>query len=203
MFMFTVTKPGLRQAGTLALCAVCLSGTIAAAVHFTGQGAAVQAAAEASGIETTQDIATYFTGFGFEVDLATAAVDKVKIPKKWDDSFAAFDQVVGESGLSLADYKGKTVEKWTALCPARSDGEKDCYCVLLVYKGKAIGAYLLEKPGGEVTGLLTAAQTSADAADEPGDTAAETAADTGTDQAAAASAEAPPDVLDEDVFPID
>ena len=45
MFMFTVTKPGLRQAGALALCAVCLSGTIAAAVHFTGHGpAAVQAA---------------------------------------------------------------------------------------------------------------------------------------------------------------
>ena len=31
MFMFTVTKPGLRQAGALALCAVCLCGTVAAA----------------------------------------------------------------------------------------------------------------------------------------------------------------------------
>ena len=35
------------------------------------------------GIETTQDIGTYFTGYGFETDLSTAAVDKVKIPKKW------------------------------------------------------------------------------------------------------------------------
>ena len=32
-------------------------------------------------IENTQDIGTYFTGYGFEVDLSTAAVDKVKIPK--------------------------------------------------------------------------------------------------------------------------
>lgn len=79
-------------------------------------------------------------------------MDKVKIPKKWDDSFTAFDQVVGESGMSLADYKGKTVEKWTVLCPALSDGETDCYCVLLVYKAQAIGAYLLEKPSGEVSG---------------------------------------------------
>ena len=81
----------------------------------------------------------------------------MKIPKKWDDSFTAFNQVVGESGLTLADYKGKTVEKWTVLCPARSDGATDTYCVLLVYKAKPVGAYLLEKPSGEVSGLITAA----------------------------------------------
>lgn len=162
MFLFTVTKPGLRQAGALALCAVCLAGTVTAAVRFAG--AAVPAAAGAeTAISTTQDIAGYFTGYGFEVDLATAAVDEVKVPKRWDDSFTAFNQVVGESGLSLADYKGKTVEKWTVLCPALSDGAQDTYCVLLVYKGKAVGAYLLEKPSGEVSGLISAAQTLAEA----------------------------------------
>ena len=45
MFMFTVTKPGLRQAGALALCAVCLCGTVAAAVHFTGDAVTASAAA--------------------------------------------------------------------------------------------------------------------------------------------------------------
>ncbi|MGN0653011.1 MAG: hypothetical protein ACI4KN_08425, partial [Gemmiger sp.] len=54
-----------------------------------------------------------------------------------------------------------------------SDGEKDTYCVLLVYKAKAVGAYLLEKPSGEVTGLVSAAKASADA---ELDVAAETAA---------------------------
>ena len=97
------------------------------------------------------------------MDLSTAAVDKVKIPKKWDDSFSAFNQVVEESGLTLENYKGKTVEKWTALCPTRSDGAQDSYAVLLVYKAQPIGAYLLEKPSGEVTGIVTAAKASADA----------------------------------------
>ena len=142
MFLFTVTKPGLRQAGALALCAVCLCGTVAAAVYFSG--GAVTASA----------------------DLASAAVDKVKIPKKWDDSFAAFNQIVQESGLDLADYKGKTVEKWTVLCPELSTGDHDTYCVLLVYKAKAVGAYLLQKPSGEVTGLITAAKAGAEAASE-------------------------------------
>lgn len=165
MFLFTVTKPGLRQAGALALCAVCLCGTVAAAVHFSG-GAVTASAAAVPGIETTQDIGTYFTGYGFDTDLASAAVDKVKIPKKWDDSFAAFNQIVQESGLDLADYKGKTVEKWTVLCPQLSTGDHDTYCVLLVYKAKAVGAYLLQKPSGEVTGLITATKAGAEAASE-------------------------------------
>ena len=215
MFLFTMTKPGLRQAGALALCGVCLAGAITAAVRFSGDS--VTAAAQAApGIETTQDIAAFFTGHGFEVDLATAAVDQVKVPKKWDDSFAAFDQVVGESGLSLADCKGKTVEKWTALCPALSDGERDTYCVLLVYKGQAVGAYLLEKPSGEVRGLISAAQTLAEA-----QTAAEEAAaagegdaqavsgtqDAGSAQVSAAAdaeeAEVSADVADAGVWPVD
>lgn len=210
MFMFTVTKPGLRQAGALALCAVCLSGTIAAAVHFSGRDLAVETAAGVSSIETTQDIAAYFTGYGFEVDLATAAVDKVKIPRKWDDSFTAFDQVVGESGLTLKDHKGKTVEKWTALCPARSDGENDTYCVLLVYKGQPVGAYLLEKPSGEVTGLVSAAQSAAAQAAEDAAAAAETGTDTETpaeetaapaDGEAGEAAETAAGLYDEAAFP--
>lgn len=171
MFLFTVTKPGLRQAGALALFAVCLAGTVTAAVRLAGKSVAASATVQTT-IENTQDIGTYFTGYGFEVDLSTAAVDKVKIPKKWDDSFTAFNQVVGESGLTLADYKGKTVEKWTVLCPARSDGATDTYCVLLVYKAKPVGAYLLEKPSGEVSGLITATQTAAEAEQQAAETSA-------------------------------
>ena len=190
MFLFTLTKPRLRRAGALALCTACLAGTVTAAVRFAGAAAPTAAAAGTTVIETTQDIAGYFTGYGFEVDLATAAVDKVKVPKKWDDSFAAFDQVVGESGLSLAACKGKTVEKWTALCPQLSDGENDTYCVLLVYKTRPVGAYLLAKPSGAVTGLVTAAAEGAAAlavqqTPAPESEAAETAAE----------------VLDESVFP--
>ena len=195
MFLFTLTKPRLRRAGALALCTACLAGTVTAAVRFAGAAAPTAAAAGTTVIETTQDIAGYFTGYGFEVDLATAAVDKVKVPKKWDDSFTAFDQVVGESGLSLAACKGKTVEKWTALCPQLSDGENNTYCVLLVYKTRPVGAYLLEKPGGAVTGLVSAAKAGADAAAAAAPETA--AAPDAADEPAAETAAAP----DESLFP--
>ncbi len=87
---------------------------------------------------------------------ASITADKVKIPRKWDDSFSAFNGVVQQSGMDLASYKGKTVEKWTALIPAASRGDVSSYGVLLVYRKKAVGAYLLEKPSGVVTGLKDA-----------------------------------------------
>ena len=107
-------------------------------------------------IESAQDIQTWFTGYGLEVDGASITADKVKIPRRWDDSFSAFNGVVQQSGMDLARYKGKTVEKWSALLPAASSGETSRYGVLLVYKKKAVGAYLLEKPSGTVLGLQDA-----------------------------------------------
>ena len=43
-----------------------------------------------------------------------------------------------------------------ALIPAASNGDASRYGVLLVYKKKAVGAYLLEKPSGTVLGLQDA-----------------------------------------------
>ena len=102
---------------------------------------------------------SWFTGYGLDVDGASITADKVKIPRKWDDSFSAFNGVVQQSGLDLARYKGKTVEKWTALIPAAGSGDASRYGVLLVYRKKAIGAYVLEKPSGTVTGLQDARTT--------------------------------------------
>ena len=90
------------------------------------------------------------------MDGASITADTVKIPRKWDDSFSAFNGVVQQSGMDLTRYKGKTVEKWTALIPAASRGDVSSYGVLLVYRKKAVGAYLLEKPSGVVTGLKDA-----------------------------------------------
>ena len=117
---------------------------------------AVAVAAANNKIESAQDIQPWFTGYGLDVDGAPFTADIVKIPRKWDDSFSAFNGVVQQSGMDLTRYKGKTVEKWPALIPAASRGDVRSYGVLLVYRKKAVGAYLLEKPSGVVTGLKDA-----------------------------------------------
>ena len=147
-------KTSLKKLGLGAMC--CALVVCSALLGRYISSRTVTASASVNKIESAQDIQTWFTGYGLDVDGASITADKVKIPRKWDDSFSAFNGVVQQSGMDLARYKGKTVEKWTALIPAASNGDASRYGVLLVYKKKAIGAYLLEKPSGVVTGLKDA-----------------------------------------------
>jgi len=155
MFVVTLNQKSLKKLGVGAMCcAVVLCSAILGRYISTRSVAA--AAGAVNKIESAQDIQTWFTGYGLEVDGASITADKVKIPRKWDDSFSAFNGVVKQSGMDLTRYKGKTVEKWLALIPAASKGDSSSYGVLLVYRKKAVGAYLLEKPSGIVTGLKDA-----------------------------------------------
>ena len=163
MFVVTLSKTSLKKLGLGAMC--CALVVCSALLGRYISTRTVTAAASVNKIESAQDIQTWFTGYGLEVDGASITADKVKIPRKWDDSFSAFNGVVQQSGMDLARYKGKTVEKWSALLPAASNGETSRYGVLLVYKKKAVGAYLLERPSGVVVGLkdMQAAMAEAEA----------------------------------------
>ncbi len=218
MFVLTVGKKGLRRVGAVALCGVVLAGAVFAVGSFFRSDEALAVGAEGAGpavnvkemkIQGADSISAFFQSFGLEVDLATTTVDKVKIPKKWDESFSAFNTVVKESGLDLKDNKGKTVEKWLVLCPAKSSGDQKCYGVLLVYKEKPVGAYLLNQPSGEVLGLASAAQTAAPLSEEQ---AAETAAEFGaetqetagqTEEAVETSADEPMEAMPEGEQPVE
>jgi hypothetical protein len=174
MFMITLKKAGLRRAGAVLLCGAVLLG--AAAIGRRSRAAAVAAGASANTkIASTQDISAYFAGYGLEVNPAGITADKVKVPKKWDDSFSAFNEVVAQSGQDLTRCKGKTVEKWLAEVPALSAGGETVYGVLLVREGTAVGAYLLSKPSGNVTGLADAVKTMADAAGGAAEASADSA----------------------------
>lgn len=163
MFVLTLGKNGLKRLGAVAVAGVALAGVLfAAGSYWKGNAAAVSAQAEEKAaapspaeikISNAEGLDQFFKAYGLEMDLADSLVDKVKIPKKWDESFSAFNTVVKESGFDLEGYKGKTVEKWLVLCPAKSDGQQKAYGVVLVYKQQPVGTYLVYKPSGEVTGL--------------------------------------------------
>ena len=151
MFVVTLSKTSLKKLGAGAAC--CALVVFSAMLGRFISTRTVAVAAPVNRIESAQDIQTWFTGYGLEVDGASITADKVKIPRKWDDSFSAFNGVVQQSGMDLTRYKGKTVEKWTALIPAASSGETSRYGVLLVFRKKVVGAYLLERPSGAVAGM--------------------------------------------------
>lgn len=154
MFVVTLNKASLKKFGIGAMCCALVAFSALLGRYISTR--TVSVSASVNKIESAQDIQTWFMGYGLDVDGASITADKVKIPRKWDDSFSAFNGVVQQSGMDLTRYKGKTVEKWTALIPAASRGDVSSYGVLLVYRKKAVGAYLLEKPSGVVTGLKDA-----------------------------------------------
>lgn len=158
MFMLTIQKANLKKIGALALC-----GAVIAAAAMAGKVVEknTETAAVSASIESTQDIQSYFLGFGLEVDPTDITADKVKVPKKWNDSFSAFNNIVAQSGSDLSECKGKTVEKWLAAIPSLGTGEQSMYGVLLLRDQKVVGAYILEKPSGNVKGLTDIVQAKA------------------------------------------
>lgn len=108
MFVVTLSKASVKKLGVGAMCCALVVFSAMLGRYISTRSVAVAAASNK--IESAQDIQTWFTGYGLDVDGASITADKVKIPRKWDDSFSAFNGVVQQSGMDLARYKGKTVE---------------------------------------------------------------------------------------------
>lgn len=163
MFVVTLRRGGLKKAAAVCVCGVLLAGAALGlgALRFGRGGAQETAGPLTNQLASTEDLMTFLRGYGVEGDAATATVNTVTVPRKWDESFKAFHAVVEKSGLSLKKCKGKELEKWTVLIPARCTEEVKTYAVVLVYKNEAKGAYLLQKPSGEVQPLEPAAATGA------------------------------------------
>ena len=153
MFMVTVHKTNWRRFFAMLGCAVVLSGVFLGVNSLADGARAAEAAAGGNTVKSAEDMANFLLGYGVEADVGTAQVLQVTIPKKFDESFKAFNEVIQDCGMDLADHKGKLVEKWVLQCPNRTVEDQTAYGVLLVRNAKVIGGYLLYQPSGEVISL--------------------------------------------------
>ena len=124
MFVCTLRKGGLRKLAVVAVCGVVLAGAAITVDVVRNKGDAVDAAAQGGALSQqitgAQDVATFLQGYGVEVDPTTAEVSTVTVPRKWDDNFKAFNEVIKESGLDLSRVKNKKVDaifEPGGLCP--------------------------------------------------------------------------------------
>ena len=175
MFVMTMNKTTLRRLGAAAVCVAALAAGVLGLKSMSGE--AVETAASpglSQKITGAQDLQTFLAGYGVEVDPATAEVSQVKVPRKWDDSFKAFHDVIKQSGLDLSKCKNKTVDKWVVSVPAQSNETTQTFAVVLVYKEEAKAAYFLQRPSGEVLPMTPPqAQASAQATQPVEETAAQ------------------------------
>ncbi len=107
-------------------------------------------------METTEDMLEYISQKGYTVNMQSAEVKEVKIPKVFDAEFENFDEKVKQAdGLSLSKHKNDEVEKWTFEIQDYGVENKEGVIVMLVKKDELIGSYILENPGGIAVPLTT------------------------------------------------
>ena len=153
MFLVTVQKSSWRRLAAMLGCAVVLSGVFLGINGLADGARAAEAAADGKTVKSAEDMANFLLGYGVEADVGTAQVLQVTIPKKFDESFKAFNEVIQDCGMDLTRHKGKLVEKWVLQCPNRTVEDQTAYGVLLVRNARVIGGYLLYQPSGEVISL--------------------------------------------------
>ena len=79
MFVITLSRTSLKKLGLGAMCCALVVRSALRGRYISTR--TVAAAAGVNRIESAQDIQTWFTGYGLEVDGASITADKVKIPR--------------------------------------------------------------------------------------------------------------------------
>ncbi len=171
MFVMTLSKGLLKKVGIACACTAVLAATAIGVTALRSDdtdstGSVHAAAALDLQMSSADDLIVFLQSYGVEADVATATVSTVTVPKQWDDSFDAFNEVIEQSGLTLDKVKGKEVDKWSLLIPAQSTEDIKTYAIVLVQDKSAVAAYILQKPSGEVLPLVKAAQTASPLTDE-------------------------------------
>lgn len=150
MFVITINRKKITRIALVAVCIVAVGAAGIGVKGFFEKDSAAAAPARKTKLVTTQEMVDYIAQKGFTADMQTAQVAEVQIPKKFDDSFTAFNEKIKQNdGLSLEKYKGEKVNKWTFdIIGYDEDNDTKGVAVLLIRKEKLVGAYILEKPDG-------------------------------------------------------
>lgn len=159
MFVITLNKKKIKKIMTVALCIVAAGAVGIGIKGYFSQNSETFLSGKKTKLSTTQEMVDYIAEKGFTVDIQTAQVAEVEIPKKFDDNFVGFNEKIKQTdNLSLEKYKGDKVNKWTFEIVDYPNGEVKANAVLLIKKEKLIGAYILEQPDGIAKAMVVTAQ---------------------------------------------
>ena len=155
--MFVLTFNGKKGGKALAaLMAVCFILGIATGIRkfvFSRRDTVAAPKTDLT-MATTQQMAEYIFSKGYTVDLQSAQVKEVRIPKKFDREFENFNNKIKfTDGLSLEKHKNDKVNKWTFDIVDYDEEGKTAVAVMLVKKDKLIGTYIIQQPEGTAHSL--------------------------------------------------
>ena len=162
MFVFELKAKHFR---VLAGCVI-VAAAAAVAIRFlpetpssvTVNGTAVESGVGMDGIRGEEDVLRVLTSLGYATEPTPVEKVQVKLPKKFDAVYEAYNAVQLAEGFNLAKYAGKTLTRYTYRVTKLPDGsvpQNELLCSVLVCKKRIVGGDLYDKGGdGTVSGFL-------------------------------------------------
>ncbi len=154
MFVYSCKASTLKFFGLLLAFTVVLS----AAILFlpktdvpTLDQAYLEEGVLATSAKSESEIRDFLSRFGWETEEVPLDKVSVTIPAEFDKIFTSYNNLQQRQGFDLANYKNKTVTRYTYRVKNYPDYQADVYANLFVYKDKIIGGDICS---ADVNGFL-------------------------------------------------
>lgn len=90
-------------------------------------------------IKTNDDRVKFLGQFGWQVESTPIEEKNVRVPTEFDKIFNTYNEMQKRQGLDLADYKGKSVTRYTYKVTNYEGYDGVVYANIIVYKNRVIG----------------------------------------------------------------
>ena len=143
MFIYSLRAGTVKLVGVICVALTVLITLIAFVPTYSANDATATGAAQVSysydKIKTNDDVVSFLSQFGWQVDTQPVEVKTVTIPSEFDKVFAAYNELQKEQGLNLLKFKNKEVTRYTFSITNYADYDGTVYANVLVYRNKVIG----------------------------------------------------------------
>lgn len=93
-----------------------------------------------SKLKTNEQRVALLESYGWQVDPEPRSEREVQIPKTFDDTYQAYNEIQLEQGLDLTSYQGKRATLYTYELTAYPTGEQGVIANLLIRRNRLIAA---------------------------------------------------------------
>lgn len=156
MFIYTVRASTLKFFCVIALSVAVLCAVILTIPEYTPvstKAVAVESAKYSyDKIKTSDDIVSFLSQFGWEVDGTPLEEVKIRIPMEFDKVMNSYNEIQKNQGLDLSKYKGKEVVRYTYEITNYPDYGGTVYANVIIHKNRVVGGDVCS---ADVTGFIS------------------------------------------------
>ena len=144
MLIITAKVPRPRLSlGVAAAAFLCCVALVTALIPPAARLAAATAPISHKGVRTRAEQVEYLAQYGWQTAPEPSAVEELRIPDTFDESYAQYLLLQREQGFDLEQYAGKRVKRYTYQILNYPTGESGIIANLLIYKNTVVGGEVL------------------------------------------------------------